>query len=359
MRAEEINSLDSESGIIASLIHNPEFLFYSENLLPNHFTNKDNQCIYTAICSLVQNGVTTIDPYNIIEILNSTEATRRYSKELSVDRLQEFMDMSDIIARRSVQEYKILVKNVMDAAFRRDTFQKLKECQALCTDLSVDNIEEKIYSLIDDVMTEFSTTNDIPPYQDVIDECWAEIAERQKEGYAGIPFSFIPHLNDYATMEKGELIVFGGGAKEGKSILLLNIAVALLSMDKSVLYLDSELSTRMFTARILARLTGIEYKNLTTGRYSDEDAKKIAEWIAWLKTRKFTHIYIPIFDKQSIYTAIKKVYHTQGIDVLIVDYLMWFTLNALNCWDALRAASTTTQERIALIVMVIKMVQIG
>ena len=123
-------------------------------------------------------------------------------------------------------------------------------------------------------------------------------------------------------------------------------------MDKSVLYLDSELSTRMFTARILARLTGIEYKNLTTGRYSDEDAKKIAEWIAWLKTRKFTHIYIPIFDKQSIYTAIKKVYHTQGIDVLIVDYLTWFTLNALNCWDALRAESTTAQKRIALIAMV-------
>jgi len=118
MRAEEINSLDSESGIIASLIHNPEFLFYSENLLPNHFTNKDNQCIYTAICNLVQNGVTTIDPYNIIEILNSSEATRNYSKELSVDRLQEFMDMSDVIARRSVEEYKILVKNVMDAAFR-------------------------------------------------------------------------------------------------------------------------------------------------------------------------------------------------------------------------------------------------
>ena len=38
MSAEDINSLESESGIIASLIHNPELSFYSEHLLPNHFT---------------------------------------------------------------------------------------------------------------------------------------------------------------------------------------------------------------------------------------------------------------------------------------------------------------------------------
>ena len=340
MRADDINSLDSESGIIASLIHNPEFSFYSENLLPNHFVNKDNRCVYTAICNLAQKGITTVDPYNIIEILNSSEATRKYADGLSVEKLQELVEMSDIIARRSIEEYKVLVKNVMDAAFRRDTYQKLKECQTLCTDLTVEDVEQKIYTIIDDVMSEFSTANEIPPYQDLIDECWAEIASRQGEGYSGIPFKF-SMLNEFCTLEKGELILFGAGAKEGKSIMLLNCAVDLLKRDVPVMYLDSELSTRLFTARLLAHLSGIEYKALTTGRYSDEEAKRIAESIEWMKTRKFTHVYIPIFDKQSIYTAIKKVYHTQGIGVLIVDYY-WFTLNALNCWNTLRAILTTT-----------------
>lgn len=320
MRPEDINSLDSESGIIASLIHNPEFSFYSENLLPNHFVNKENRCVYTAICSLAQKGISTVDPYNIIEILNSSEATRKYAEELTVEKLQELVEMSDIIARGTVEEYKVLVKNVMDAAFRRDTFQKLKECQALCTDLSVENVEEKIYAIIDDVMSEFSTTNEVPPYQDLIDECWAEIQTRQNEGYSGIPFKF-QTLNEFVTLERGEFILFGAGAKEGKSIMLLNCAVDLLKRNKAVLYLDSELSTRLFTARLIAHLTGIKYKDLTAGRYNDEDAKHITQCIAWLKTRKFTHVYIPIFDKQSIYTAIKKVFHTQGIDVLIVDYL--------------------------------------
>ena len=319
MRAEDINSLESESGIIASLIHNPELSFYSEHLLPQHFTNKDNQCIYTAICELAKQGVATVDPYIIIEVLNSREATRKFASELTIPKLQELVDMSDVLARHSVEEYQILVKNVLDAAFRRDTFQRLKECQALCFDRSKENIEQEIYTAIDDVMTEFSTTNEIPQYKDVIDSCWEEIQSRQGHGFAGIPFKF-PTLNEYATIEPGELFIFAAEAKQGKSMMLLNCAVDLLKQDYAVLYLDSELNTRLFTARIIAHLTGVEYKRLTAGNYNEEEAQRINDAIDWLKTRKFTHIYIPMFDQQSIYTAVKKVKHTQGLDVLIVDY---------------------------------------
>lgn len=319
MRAEDINSIESESGIIASLIHNPELSFYSEYLLPNHFTNKENRCVYTAICELAKKGITTIDPYNIVEVLNSSEATRKYADDISVEKLQELMDMSDVLARNSVEEYRMLVKNVMDAAFRRDTFQKLKECQALCYDRSKENIEQEIYAAIDDVMTEFSTANEIPPYKDVVDSCWEEIKSRQGNGFAGIPFKF-DTLNEYATIEPGELFIFAAEAKQGKSMMLLNCAMDLLKRDLAVLYLDSELNTRLFTARVLSHISGIEYKRLTSGNYSTEEEQRIDEAREWLKTRKFTHIYIPMFDQQSIYTAVKKVKHTQGLDVLIVDY---------------------------------------
>lgn len=318
MKAEDINSIESESGIIASLIHNPELSFYSECLLPNHFTNKDNRCVYTAICDLAKKGIKTADAYNIIEDLNSSEATRKYAEELTVDKLQELIEMSDVLARSTVEEYKMLVDNVMDAAFRRDMFQTMKESQALCYDRSIENIEQKIYNKIDGVMTEFSTANEVPPYKDVIDECWDEIKSRQNNGFAGIPFKF-DTLNEYATIEPGELFIFAAEAKQGKSMMLLNCAIDLLKKDLAVLYLDSELNTRLFTARIIAHISGVEYKRLTAGGYTEEEEQKIKDAIAWMKTRKFTHIYIPMFDQQSIYTAVKKVKHTQGLDVLIVD----------------------------------------
>ena len=275
--------------------------------------------MYVAVCELARRGIMTVDPYNIIECLNSSEATRRYAEVLTIEKLQELVEMSDVLARNSVEEYKMLVNNVLDAAFRRDTYQRLRECQALCCDRSEKNVEQKIYNIIDDVMTEFSTTTEIPQYKDVVDDCWEEIQSRQNNGFAGIPFKF-PTLNEFATIEPGELFVFSAEAKQGKSMMLLNCAIDLLKQDLAVLYLDSELNTRLFTARVLAHLSGVEYKRLTSGHYTAEEAAKIDEVREWMKTRKFTHIYIPMFDQQSIYTAVKKVKHTQGLDVLIVDY---------------------------------------
>lgn len=320
MRAsEDMSRVDSEAGIIATLIHHPEFSFYSDRLLPNHFTNTENRIIYQALCSLAQSGVKTIDPYIIMQELQSKEATRRFVDSVSVEQLYSLIENSDILCRDSTEAYMVLVNNVLDAAFRRDTYQQLKECQRLCLQQGEGDIEQKIYSMLDDVMMEFSSANDVPEYKDVVDTYWEEIKGRQGSGYSGIPFKF-PALNEYATIERGELFIFGAEQKQGKSMMLLNCAVDLLKRGYAVLYLDSELNTRLFTARLLAHLSGIEYRRLTSGAYSEEDAGKIHEAIEWMKTRKFTHIYIPTFDIQSIYTTVNKVRHQQGLDVLIVDY---------------------------------------
>lgn len=320
MRAiEDMSRIESEAGIIATLINHPEFSYYSEQLLPNHFADDSNKYIYHAICELARSGVTTIDPFNIMQVLSGSEATSRFADELTVEQLYTLIEASDSICRNSVEEYMMLVDTVMDAAFRRDTYKKLRECQQLCLRPSERNIEQQIYNMLDDVMMEFSAANEIPQYKDVVDRCWEEIKDRQGSGYAGIPFKFSA-LNEYATIERTELFIFGAEQKQGKSMMLLNCAVDLLRQGYAVLYLDSELNTRSFTARILSHLSGVEYKRLTAGNYTPEEEKKIEESREWMKTRKFTHIYIPTFDQQSIYTAVSRVRHTQGLDVLIIDY---------------------------------------
>ena len=321
MRPEDtIARVDSEAGIIATLVHHPDFVYYSEDLLPGHFTNEENRYIYLAICNLVNDGITTIDPYNIVQSLSSSEATKRFADEMSIDQLYTLIENSEYISRGTVEEYQQLVKAVKNAAFRRDTYVQLKECEGVCLKAGPDDdIQQLIYKKLDDVMTEFSTADDVPQYKDVVDKHWGDIQMRQGAGYTGFPFKF-PALNEYATIEKSELFIFGAEQKQGKSMMLLNCAVDLLKQGLSVLYLDSELNTRMFTARLLAHLTQIEYKRLTAGNYSKEEAARIDEAIGWIKEQSFTHIYIPMFDPQTIYTAVKKVEHLQGLDVLIVDY---------------------------------------
>lgn len=320
MRIEDINDITSETGIIATLIRHPEYSFYSEELLPNHFSNRQNACMYLALTILARENIRQADAFNIISALHSSDATKRYADELDVDELQDFIDISQSVARDTIEEYKLLVGNVMDMSFRRDTFRELRECERMCLDTNTHELEQKIYSTLDDVMMNYTSTTEVPQFAEVVDKCWDEIRERQNsEGCSGYLFKF-PALNQYATIERGELFIFAAEAKQGKSMMLLNCAVDLLRQDLAVLYLDSELNTRMFTARVLAHLSGVEYKRLTSGRYTEEEAERIDAARAWLKTRKFTHVYIPMFDQQTIYTTIKKVSHTQGLDVLIVDY---------------------------------------
>lgn len=324
-------SINSEAGIIASLIKNPELSFYSEDLLPAHFSDEDNRYLYQAICELARQGITNIDAYNLFEILGSAAWAKAYSSKADIPMLQELIQNAQFLARSTVEEYKMLVSTVIECAFRRDIYKRLRDCEGMCMDENVDEIQRRVYAELDEVMTQYSSTDDIIPYKDLIEPCWEEIKSRQQDGYAGIPFPF-PTLNEYVTMERGELVIFAAKAKTGKSMMLLNVAMDLLKKDYSVLYIDSELNSRLFTARVLSNLTGIEFKRLTAGTYSEEESQRIDAAISYIKSRKFTHLYVPMFDQQTMYTAIKKVYHTQGIDVLIIDYFKG--TNDESAWDA-------------------------
>ena len=319
MDVNSIKNIEAEAGVIASIIQKPEMVFFSENLTPNMFSDENNAFLYWAIRELARKGATKIDSLNITNALNSRAATRERTSVLTIPALNELIDLSKLIARDTAEDYLVLVNGVMDAAFRRETYNRLVSCERLCFNSSEHDIQQKIYETLDNVMLEYSTTCDIPQFKDMVDPLWGEIVAHQDGGVPGYKFKF-PTLNQYVTIERGELVVFAAEQKAGKSIMLLNIAVDLLKQGLSVLYLDSELGSRLFLCRMISHLTGIEFRRVKSGAYSQEEAERIALAIEWLKQQKFTHKYIPMFDTNTIYTTAKRVKHTQGIDVLIVDY---------------------------------------
>lgn len=310
--------------MIASILLKPELVYFSEQLKPNHFSDPANAYIYYAVSSLVDQQVEKVDEYNIINFLNMKRGTSHVADDLqrviSIQSLQELFKNAGLIARREPADYKVLVKAVLDAAFRRTTFAKLSECEKICADGEAEDIERKIYSTLDTVMMEFSASADLVEYKDVIDDYWAEIKARQRGKSQAINFPF-DALNEYVVMEPGELICFTAPAKMGKSAMLLTCTVDLLRKDKSVLVIDSEISTKLYTMRLLCHLTGIKFSDLRSGNYGFEDERKIDSAIAWLKTRRFIHIYMPVFDDDAVYLAAKKAKHLIDIDCIVVDYL--------------------------------------
>ena len=157
--AYDINDIGSEAGVIASIILDPELIFYSEALTPHHFTNEANAYLYYAIGQLAKRDITKVDAYNIVNVLHTNPATRdKVDTILMVPLINDFIANAPNIARTSVEEYKMVSDNVLNAAFRRDTYNKLTECQHLCFNAKETDIEQKIYTALDDVMMEFSTT---------------------------------------------------------------------------------------------------------------------------------------------------------------------------------------------------------
>ena len=266
---------------------------------------------------MAKDGIETVDTFGIMEYIkhNFESDLCKITKE-NVD---ELINMSTILTRNSIKDYEILVSNVYDVAFRREMLSKLGDCRDILLNPESEDAKKQIYNIVDSVMTSYSYGDEIEQYTEVVDKYWSEIEARQATGYAGIPFKF-PALNDYVTIEKGELIIFAAQQKVGKSIMLLNCAVDLLNKGYSVLYIDSELSSRLFTARLISHLTGIEYRNLTSGHYEAEDKLKINEAIRWIKSKPMNHIYMPFFSADNIYMAVKQTMHKYPLDVLIVDY---------------------------------------
>ena len=316
MTVAMINDLAAEGGVIASIIQNPDFVFYSEQLQPNHFSDQNNATIYAAVFDLATRGITKIDVYNLSTAIHGNPKL----EDIPVATLTDYVDFSASAARTTPEEYMLAVDVVCDKAFRRDVFQGLKSCEAMCASEDNLDIQTQIYRVMDDTMLQYSSANMIPAYKDIVDDMWAKIVAKQSGEVSLMQFKF-PALNEYVTIDPGELVLFAADKKRGKSMMLLNCTVDLLMKGKAVLYIDSELPTEQFTLRLLSHLTKISYKTIKWKRYGEDGERKIAEALALIKTWNFTHMYLPRLDETTIYSITKKIKHTRGIDVLVLDYL--------------------------------------
>ena len=254
-------------------------------------------------------------------ILNAHKATNGVSESITKESLDELISVGKYIARDNVEEYLILVEDVIDMAFRREIYKELEQCKNLCFSNSEQNIKDIIYNRVEKTISEFSGIDKIPKLGEIVDELWASIQERYaKGGMCGLP-SKIPAVNEYFTYENGELILVCGARKEGKSIWGLNEVVDKLEMGKAVLHIDTEMSSRQNLERMLSYITKIPVKLLKDGKYEKEDSEKIENAIRWIKEQKYTHIYMPTPNLNKIYSIMKRMKYNNELDFVVYDYI--------------------------------------
>lgn len=237
--------------------------------------------------------------------------------------IQEMIDLYKEAVRNSLEEYKMLVNNIVTLAFKRDLIKSLNTMRVDCfnPDIDLDKLNESVYKELDSLTEKYLFQEEVHTLGEEIDDIWDEIVDRRNDdGSYGIPSKF-DILTKYFTYEPGELVVLQANRKEGKSAFLLNETVHKLKNGIPTIVVDTEMRKPTYVSRLISHLTGIEVNRVKRGNYNDEEAKLIEKWRAWIKKQKFVYIYDPDMTMQKLYSICKVLKRQMGLAFVVYDYI--------------------------------------
>lgn len=345
----ELSDIQSESGIIGTLIYHPEYIEHTDFLQPNHFFNLDNGILYWGIRELTRDGIQTIDAYNLSNKLKSNKAVQKRLDQFNLPAIQEWLEMFRQVARHSLEEYKVLAEDVTSFAFKRELVKSLDGLKSACfkreTDLTA--LSNKVYGELDGLTQKFVTSEEIHTLGEDLDDIWAEIEKRRSaSGIYGVPSKY-PSFLPYFTYEPGELVLVQAKYKQGKSALLMNEAVHKLQNGVPTLVVDSEMSTRQYTERLLSHISSVSNKKIKNGTYSEEEWQRVQEARAWLKRQPFVHIYDPNMNMDKLYSICKMLKRKIDLGFVVYDYLKFNNGTSSEIYNVLGAKCDFLKNKIA------------
>ena len=347
---KELSDIQSESGIIGTLIEHPDYILHSDYLQPNYFANSENSCIYWAIKELSKEGITNIDAYNVSNKLQSHPGVIKELEKYNLPSIQDCLELYKETARNTLEEYQMLANSVVTLAFKRDLVKILNKLSDSCfkkKNESLDILNNNVYETLEKLTQKYISNTEIHTLGEDIDSIWEEICSRRSEnGIYGIPSKY-NIFNDYFTYETGELVVIQAKYKRGKSVFLMNEVVHKLRNGVPTLVIDTEMQTRLYTERLISHITGIEVKRIKNGKYSNEEAQKIASCIKWLKEQPFVHIYDPNMTNEKMYSICKMLKYKMGLTFVVFDYIKSNETSTSDNYNILGAKCDFLKNKIA------------
>ena len=346
---KELVDTKAEAGIIATLVNSPSFILSCEYLKPGHFYHKENGCIYWAIQELYKSGVENIDAFNISSMLESNSAVSKTLSKVNMPDMDVYIDLSQDVARHSLEEYELLAKKVTELSFKRDLCKLMNsmENRTLQNDLDLGGLSKYVYDNIEQLTSKYVFRDDVIMFGDKIDDIYKEIeARRDANGLFGIPSKY-PSLLKYFTYEHGELVMVCGRMKAGKSAVMLNEALDKLNKGIPTVYFDTEMNDRLFYIRVLSNLTGIRQDKIKSGDLLVEESRIINETNEWLKKQPFVHVFIPTATNDEIYQICRMLKYKMNLQFVVYDYFKSAESDSSAQYNDLGAKCDFLKNRIA------------
>ena len=195
---------------------------------------------------------------------------------------------------------------------------------------SVDTIMENAESNIFALMQQKSGSKDFQPIRNIVVNVISEIeaASQNKGKINGLRTGFTDLDNMLTGLHGGELLLVAARPAMGKTAFVLNIAHHVAVKERVPVVLFSlEMSREQLVTRLVAVDSMVEARSLKTGDISDGDWTKIIK-----SADDLAKVNVFIDDNSSITmpelrTKCRKLKQTEGIGLIIIDYLQLMSSN--------------------------------
>lgn len=350
--AHDVDLVDrqAESGVIGTLLLHPEYIAHSDYLKSKYFSERNNGMLYWAIKELYESGISQITDLALAEKIRSNRHAQKVMEDFNLPTVKEQTEDYKMMAVPSLEEYSMLAQTVTAYAYRRDMAKTIDRLEQNCYNrsLSLSELSNEAYRELDRLANKYvSAAGEVSLLGEEIDDIWNDIvARRSPDGTYGLASKF-PLFNEYFTYQPGELYVVQAKYKQGKSVFLMNEVVHMLRGGVPCLVIDSEMTTRLYTERLLAHLTGIPFSKIQSGQYSEEGEQKIKEQIKWIKSQNFVHIYDPYMTMDRLYSICKMLQNKMGLGFVCYDYIKSNETSTSDNYNILGAMCDFLKNRIA------------
>lgn len=167
--------------------------------------------------------------------------------------------------------------------------------------------------------------------------------------------------------DKGDLVILSAESGAGKSAFAMNISRDIgITQKRSLLYLNSEMSTEQMALRWDAYLSGVSHSRLRMGKVAPDEQEKVQAENEKLYASRLYTVNIPDLQIANVLAEVRRSKERYGVEMVIVDYIgRMDTMNDKDAkeWQVLlnaaRQLKTLAQELGIVVVMVAQLTSDG
>jgi replicative DNA helicase len=315
-------NIEAEMHVLGSILIDEDAILKIGTILrPDHFYDKKNKDLYSAMMGLLEKG-SPIDHLLLKEELKAKNLLKKGYPSYIIE-LAELVPSSGM-----VEHYANLVR---EASMRRKLISASANINASAFDPKIDfeNILDEAERQIFQV-SESSIQKDFLHISDLLVASYerAEQMAKNKGELRGIKSGFKSLDGMLGGFHKSDMVILGARPAVGKTSFSLDLARHMaVDEKKSVVFFSLEMSANQLIDRVISMQTGIGLWDLRTSNIKSSQLDKLADAMGKLSE---CNIYIddtPGVNITQIRTKCRRLKLEKGLDVIFIDYLQLITGN--------------------------------